>query len=357
MNGRKQVTLQFLHSKLGILVEEPLSIDRILAFFGMHFVIRDGLDEDVTATLHVTRDGSRFAGVDFGAGESIYIRKSASEFFTIPGRRVTADGTEYILCPKTATRIALDPASRSITVATESTASEQDEIVLIELIRDVVLKNEENHGVVVLHATCAYKDGEACLIVGPKGAGKSTMLLELVSRFGYRFMSGDKTFLWVQDGRLLASGWPDYPHLGLGTLSKYPQFVERFKLAERIESAGESLWSTEHKIALDPAFFQSVLPFTEPGLVSPVGRILYPNLFPADECHVTRLSDHTPLMTPHIERIFAPGQSTWNRFIPQKNPGGLEAMTAACVQAANRLRAFEVRGSGVLAAGQGGEVA
>lgn len=204
----------------------------------------------------MTHNKEEFQTIDFNNGEDIYIRKSATDYFTIPCKRVTVEGIEYVKCTKTDTILSFDKENKKIIISTQLQNAEQDELVLIEFIRDLVLKNEENHGVAVVHATSALKDDKATLIIGSKGKGKSTLLLELVSKHGYKLISGDKTFLWMEDGKLRASGWPDYPHLGLGTLSKYPEFVEHFGLSNKIESVKENLWSTEHKMAIDPVFLR-----------------------------------------------------------------------------------------------------
>ncbi|WP_461202894.1 hypothetical protein [Anoxybacillus sp. TBDG-1] len=349
MKEYNTVTLHYLHSKLAFFIEPTLSLDRVFDFFSTHFFIKkDQVDENVIANVYVTRDFSMFSEIDFDGGEEIYIRKSASDFFTIPGKRVFVEGIEYIKCVKTGTLIAFDSIKNKITISTKTTDTVQEELLFIELIRDLILKNEENHGVVVLHATSAYKDGKASLIIGSKGAGKSTTLLELVSKFDYQHMSGDKTFLWVENGQLLASGWPDYPHLGLGTLSKYPKFIERLGLAEKIKAAKDNLWSTEHKMAVDPKLFKEVIPFTKQGLVAPVGSMIYPHLYPTEQCDIKPISEHVDLMTPHIERIFIPGQKTWNHFIEPRNQAELEEMINKCLQAASKIPGYVIRGSGIL---------
>jgi hypothetical protein len=346
-------TIEYLHSSLNFFIDPSLSLDHIFDFFSTHFFIKKNQEaSDVIANVYITRDNSLFSQINFEQGEDIYLRKSTSEFFTILGKRVMTNGIEYIKCMKTETLIAFDSINKKINISTQSTETEQDELVFIEFIRDLILKNEENHGVVVLHATSAYKDSNASLIIGPKGAGKSTTLLELVTKLNYKFMSGDKTFLWVEEGQLLAAGWPDYPHLGLGTLSKYPNFVEKFGLTEQIEAAKDNLWSTDHKMAIDPKFFKEVLPFTEPGSVSSVGSMIYPNLYPTEECFMEHVVDHIDLMVPHIERIFTSDNKLWNHFIQPKNQVELKVMTNNCLKVASQIPGVVVKGTGILEKGQ-----
>jgi hypothetical protein len=346
MKDVKIYTLAFLHSKISFFIEKPLSMVHIFDFFSTHFMMSEGAEEDVLARIIVTRNSALFEGVDFTAGEDIYLRKSASEFFTIPAKSVVLGGVQYLRCAKMF--LALNTAEKTITVSTQGDDLKAEELVIIELIRDLILKNEENHGVVVLHATCAYRDGLATLIIGPKGAGKSTTLLELVSKFDYLFMSGDKTFLWVEDGQLLASGWPDYPHLGLGTLSKYPKFISAFELSEQITAAQGDLWSTEHKRAISPQTFKAMIPHVPTGLIATVGCFLYPRLEPSEDCLLVPVVEHIFQMEPHIERIFEKDKVQWNAFIEPQNLDAIDRMIEHFKQFTSVLPAFELIGSGIL---------
>ncbi|MDR4432792.1 hypothetical protein [Bacillus tequilensis] len=343
------VSLAYLHSKINFFIERSLSLDHVFDFFSTHFLINRGRhEEDRLVDVYITPHKEEVQAIDFHNGEDIYIRKSATEYFTIPCKRVTVEGIEYVKCTKTDTILSFDRENKKIIISTQLQNAEQDELVFIEFIRDLVLKNEENHGVAVVHATSALKDDKATLIIGSKGKGKSTLLLELVSKHGYKLISGDKTFLWIEDGKLRAAGWPDYPHLGLGTLSKYPEFVEYFGLSHQIESVKENLWSTEHKMAIDPVFFKKVIPFAERGESFLVESMIYPDLFPSTDCEIKRVSNHEELIVPHIEKIFTEGNTMWNHFIRPVHQNELERKINQCLELAGKLSAFEVSGSGVL---------
>ncbi|WP_127534508.1 phosphoenolpyruvate carboxykinase (ATP) [Paenibacillus kobensis] len=348
-NNVKRVTLRYLHTELEFHIEDGISLEPVFEFFGTHFEVERGAEAvNPLAVIRVIRDASQFGNIAWDAGEDVYIRKSASAFFTIVARRVSIGGTEYYRCNRTDIRIAMDAVNGSILVAGATEGSERENMVWIELIRDLVLKNEENHGVVVVHATCAYQDGAAMMIAGQKGAGKSTTLLELVHRFGCSFMSGDKTFLWMDGGKLYASGWPDYPHLGLGTMSKYPEFVERYGLADPIAAAQETLWSGEHKIAVSPEVFKAIIPMTPPGLRCPVRLVIYPSVYPSGQCEIRTVDDHIRRLTPHIERMFADGTVLWNRYVEPSTPEEYDAAVQACLAKLASISAVTVEGSGII---------
>jgi hypothetical protein len=153
--------------------------------------------------------------------------------------------------------------------------SSQSEIAFVEMIRDIIIKNQENHNTLILHAAAVATNDEAYIIAGSKGAGKSTVMLNLL--FGsddFRLMSGDKVFLKISDGRLIASGWPDYPHLGIGTIRMYP----------KIQSIVGSLTgrNDQEKIILDPKIFYQIDEIRLCSDALPVKKVICPK-FDADE--------------------------------------------------------------------------
>lgn len=159
-------------------------------------------------------------------------------------------------------------------------------MVLIEFIRDLVLKNEENYGVVVVYVISVLKDDKVIFIIGLKGKGKLILLLELVSKYGYKFISGDKIFFWMEDGKLWVLGWLDYFYLGFGIFFKYLEFVEYFGFFNKIELVKENFWLIEYKMVIDLVFFKKVIFFVESGILFMVECMIYFDLFFLIECGI-----------------------------------------------------------------------
>lgn len=106
-------------------------------------------------------------------------------------------------------------------------------IHLIELVRYYGLLVEQAKGSVIMHASAVVaRDGAIIAIGGAKGAGKTSTMLDLVLSQDYRYFSGDKLLLDIVDGHVRARGWPDYPHIGIGTLRAHPALAQRLKLAQ-----------------------------------------------------------------------------------------------------------------------------
>lgn len=62
-------------------------------------------------------------------------------------------------------------------------------------------------GTCILHCACLARDGQGILLAAPSGTGKSTLCYALAKR-GYDYLSDDWTYLYRENGRLLASGLP-----------------------------------------------------------------------------------------------------------------------------------------------------
>lgn len=345
----RTITLHFLNTKMVMLVEDEVHIDRVIDFFSTHFVICEskGDTSSCVATIRIRKgqaDLANYAG--HHDWEPLYIRKSASPFFTIPAVRQHVGEKEHLFCKHTNTLLTLDASTKFIDVTSEDVTSEAFNLILIELIRDVVIKNEENEGTVILHASCAFRNGAAYLITGPKGSGKTTTIMELVHRFGYQIMSGDKTFLFEKNGVLMASGWPDYPHIGIGTLTKYPEVINKVNMSISAEEI-KDIWSPKHKVAVDPQLFRQLMPSSEPGLQCPVAYIFYPTVSSSPDCFIEPLSDHQDRIGENIETIPETSDSSWNHYI-KVNHEKLQFTVKKITEMLEQVQALRIIGSGVL---------
>ncbi|WP_250306260.1 hypothetical protein [Streptomyces sp. A 4/2] len=296
-------------------------VEDALAFLAGHLTAEEAKPDESgrkpVATLRVhAPDSERLAPPAGTAQEDIYLRKSASEFFTVPARRAAVDSREYLECTKTGSRFVFDRASRVIDV----TLGADGHMDLVELVRDLVLKHQENAGAAVLHATAAYRDGAVVLVTGAKGAGKSTVLLELVEHFGYQVLSGDKTVLHeLADGSVVAAGWPDYPHLGYGTVVKYPGLKEIAGLGDDYVPAEGHAFSPVGKFAVDPLPFRDRFPSAPSGVRVPVAAILHPAIGPGDHTTVEPLSgdrqEHAEMLRANVESAFDGANAGWHHYL------------------------------------------
>ncbi|RQP21969.1 hypothetical protein DZC73_25160 [Albitalea terrae] len=132
-------------------------------------------------------------------------------------------------------------------------------IHLIELVRYHGLLVEQAKGTAILHSSATLNEdtGGAIAIAGMKGAGKTTTMLERVVNGRQRYFSGDKLLLDVIDGRVRARGWPDFPHIGLGTLRQFPSLIKA--LGDDLRSLVDSDMPDQKKILLQPETFAGLI--------------------------------------------------------------------------------------------------
>lgn len=77
-------------------------------------------------------------------------------------------------------------------------------------------------GAYVLHAAAVADGDDAVLIVGPAGAGKTTLSLAFAAR-GYAFLSDDVNFLEMAEGGVRVSAFPRNVHAHKRTLEPFPE--------------------------------------------------------------------------------------------------------------------------------------
>ncbi|HEV2371160.1 MAG TPA: hypothetical protein VGS19_03230 [Streptosporangiaceae bacterium] len=165
-------------------------------------------------------------------------------------------------------------------------------IQVIDFVRDLIIRNEETAGTVILHAAGVRRDGEVYAIAGPKGAGKTTTLLSVLRHGGWDYFTGDKLFCVAPpgEGHITVFAWRDFPYIGAGTLRAHPE------LAAKVRATADPLLAERpagHKILLDPDDFESwlgarfdpaahrlsgiLLPHVEPGSPLAAEAVAEPN--------------------------------------------------------------------------------
>lgn len=340
--------LTYRESVVRFRMHEGADVSEALAFLSTHFRVEEANpSSDLVATLDVREPGAHVA--DDGDWERIFVRKSASEFFTIPAlRKTSGGGIETVYCTKTGARFEFNARRGTVEVFVGSAG----QLDLVELIRDLVLKDQENRGAAVLHGTAAERDGRAVLITGLKGAGKSTVLLELVEHHGYRIMSGDKTLaIRNAEGRTVLAGWPDYPHLGYATIAKYPGLKDIAGLGDEFIPEPGFEFSPVGKFAVNPAGFRERFPSASRGLEAPTEVILFPRIGAGEETTfdaVTGPEEVLRRLSELDESPFTGKYAGWTSFIASRREAHAEERAAMLHELA-AAPAWDVRGPGDIA--------
>ncbi len=217
-------------------------------------------------------------------------------------------------------RIGFDPASGTACKANSASSvltlyvSESSHFHLIETFRYTALAVEQSLGSVILHASACLQGDAAVLVLGDKGQGKTTTLLTLLETNGLDYFSGDKVLLDEKDGEVRLRAWPDYPHIGLGTLRMFPRLASACGISFRRN--GEAL-PDSHKVLVEPAVFRRALGANSRTVVHRCRLLVFPDVR-QDEISFAKIetaADRIEALSSAIEdaRIFTPGQ--WHGLI------------------------------------------
>ena len=226
---RKCSIWEYSDSRIAIydfLINESFS--RIEAFFDTHFNIKTATNnlvdvENVIASISlfdINQFNDLFGNTFDDGGEHFIIRNSNTERFKLAATEYVCSGYSIIRYDNLDTILAIKDKEILAFINKES------EVAIIELIRDLIMKDQENRGNLFLHAAAVEKDNRAYIICGIGGAGKTTTLLELINNHGYRFLSGDKVLFACKDEQINVMGWPDYPNLGVGTIRRWDALMK-----------------------------------------------------------------------------------------------------------------------------------
>jgi hypothetical protein len=245
------------------------------------------------------------------ANEPIVIRRSTKDLFDLTARKgELKDGRVVAVDDRTCTAFCVNRSARHITAF----VSDRSFVHLIEFVRYGALLLEEAAGTVLLHASAAAGADGVVIIMGDKHAGKTTTLLNLVLRGPFSVFSGDKILLRRRGDALWIRGWPDYPHIGMGTLRQHPGLAEKFGIADRSPSGDRKPDSYKELVDLD--LYRGVIPFSVTGSAIAAKAIMLPAI--SAGCTNVRVLDpqeRSPaLVASCVEHAFEFTPARWHRL-------------------------------------------
>jgi energy-coupling factor transporter ATP-binding protein EcfA2 len=214
---------------------------------------------------------------NYDGEHDLVIRRSTAEMFNLTAN-VLLDNLDTLVVhdPDKKTSYKIERENKVITAY----VSDLSFIHLVELIRYTSLIIEEARGAILLHASAAIADDEAVLVLGHKGAGKTTTLLRLLLGGTLDYLSGDKVLLNATAEGMTIRAWPDYPHIGIGSLRPYPAFAAACGVQFVWGDGSEK--PDSHKELIDPHRFRSALPGVPRRSCTKVRALLFPDIASTD---------------------------------------------------------------------------
>lgn len=152
----------------------------------------------------------------------------------------------------------------------------------IRTLKSLFTLSLERTGAIQVHSAAAVIDNKAVLLLGDMWQGKTTILLELLSKFKAGQLSCDTLVIRSNPNGVVASGWPSPFSASHGTILHHKELHHALP-AERHHIGYSRLWTEGRKSVL-----------TSKDIAEHLGTVIWPECSEISEILILRFSPQSP---------------------------------------------------------------
>lgn len=189
---------------------------------------------------------------------------------------------------------------------------------VIRLVKSLFTIQCENYGGVQLHASAINTENGSVLLLGDMWQGKTTLLLELMSKFVVSQISCDTIVLdKAENGSIAVNGWPSPFSVSHGTMSDHEQ-LRGFVPEERKDIAYSDLWKQGKKTVFSSKYITKLFDSSIVPMSDNIHSVLYVRYNP-DEKLGFRVIDNQEEVEEILNIVYLgsrdPIYHNWHKFI------------------------------------------
>ena len=121
------------------------------------------------------------------------------------------------------------------------------------IIRTICFSHLCLRGAILIHGCAVKYDNKTILLVGEKGAGKTTVQHYLLNELKTDFISADRTIVWIDNGQAVCTGWISTYRPDISIFELLPKSEDMEKLKEYYRCRKDDmLYFQKNKIRIAP---------------------------------------------------------------------------------------------------------